>query len=215
MHILVYIIVFLYLIYYVNKNKKQNNKIKKNKNNKVNEEFKDNNIKEIREYSDNPILTYTNDTMAPADLSQDNIYNNKFWVIKSTGLSDIFNNEDLIIKSETKPKVKSEIKPKSEIKSEIKRIPKKIIEDKKKYILLGNATNEYYNQNYLIYEYEVNYKPEEKRLTKLYEYLLVSIIDNKPKIQFKYAPRTKININDTTYLAQGPLQQGPFFIKKY
>ena len=83
-----------------------------------------------------------------------------------------------------------------------------IIHEKETYYLLGKAINEYYNINYLIYESPVKYN-------SVYNYLLVSIIDNKQIIKHTINLRDKININDTIYLSENTFQLGPLLIMSY
>ena len=199
MHLLIYVILFVLLLVYID-----NNKIEKL-----------DNTQEIKRFSDNSILTNNNnDDVIGQDLNQDNIYNNKFWNINSS-LSNIFNKEE-----ESKDNKEEKIINKEENNKEEKIINKeeneiKILENinvnDHHYKILGRATNVYYNQNYYIYE---NKLKEDPRMgpNNLYQYLLTN---NVNEIMYKFSPRTKLNVNDTTYLSQGVLQVGPFRISAF
>ena len=132
----------------------------------------------------------------------------------------------LINVSKSMPKIeKKMIKPETE--SETKKIfktnkfPKEMNYNNNKYLFLGMAYNEYYNQYYLLYEYEVQSdisnileKEQMKYLNyKIYNYILVKINKSKPEIIHAIGPRTKININDVVYLSYGTFQLGPLVIK--
>ena len=187
MHLLIYVILFVLLLVYID-----NNKIEKL-----------DNTQEIKRFSDNSILTNNNnDDVIGQDLNQDNIYNNKFWNINSS-LSNIFNKEE-----ESKDNKEEKIINKEE--NEIKILENINVNDHH-YKILGRATNVYYNQNYYIYE---NKLKEDPRMgpNNLYQYLLTN---NVNEIMYKFSPRTKLNVNDTTYLSQGVLQVGPFRISAF
>ena len=186
MHLLIYIILFIILLIYI-----YNNKIEKL-----------NNKKEIKRFSDNSILTNNNNDVIGQDLNQDNIYNNKFWNINSS-LSNIFNKEE-------ESKVNKEEKIINKEENEVKILENINVNDHH-YKILGRATNVYYNQNYYIYENKVK---EDPRMgpNNLYQYLLTN---NVNEIMYKFSPRTKLNVNDTTYLSQGVLQVGPFRISAF
>ena len=83
-----------------------------------------------------------------------------------------------------------------------------IIYENETYHLLGKAINTYYNINYLIYESNIKFGT-------VYNYLLVSIIDNKQIIKHIINLRDKININDTIYLSENTFQLGPLLITPY
>jgi hypothetical protein len=180
MHLLIYVILFIILLIYIDKNKIE----------------KLDNTQEIKRFSDNSILTNNNNDVIGQDLNQDNIYNNKFWNINSN-LSNMFeeNNNNKEEKEEEKEENNS-------------KILKNINIDSNNYQLLGKATNTYYNQNYYIYENKIK---EDLRMgpNNLYQYVLTN---DENQVMYKFSPRTKLNINDTTYLSQGVLQVGPFRI---
>ena len=187
MHLLIYIILFIILLIYID-----NNKIEKL-----------DNTQEIKRFSDNSILTNNNNNndVIGQDFNQDNIYNNKFWNINSD-LSSIFEEEKIINKEEKIINKQEENEDK---------ILKDINVNDNNYKLLGRATNVYYNQNYYIYENTIK---EDNRMgpNNLYQYLLTNNIN---EIMYKFSPRTKLNVNDTTYLSQGVLQVGPFRISAF
>ena len=204
-----------------------------------------------------PILTRpSNPTILPNDLT-DNIYHDKFWVIKSNGFSDIYNYEDnggnlinsninnLIIDNTGNPNIKvfgkavinSEINTnskdkisdskdempdnKDKISDNKDKIPKEVEQDKRKYKLFGLATNEYYNQYYLLYEYKI---PSNDTLSvvndmdylnyQVYSYLLVKLKGDRIEVEHIVGPRSKIEINDVVYLSLGVFQLGPLIVKK-
>ena len=213
MHLLIYVILFVLLLVYID-----NNKIEKL-----------DNTQEIKRFSDNSILTNNNNDVIGQDLNQDNIYNNKFWNINSS-LSNIFNKEEeskdnkeeskdnkeekKIINKESKDNKEESKDNKQEekiINKEEKIILENINVNDHHYKILGRATNVYYNQNYYIYE---NKLKEDPRMgpNNLYQYLLTN---NVNEIMYKFSPRTKLNVNDTTYLSQGVLQVGPFRISAF
>ncbi len=90
------------------------------------------------------------------------------------------------------------------------------------YNLLGIASNEYYNQYYIVYEaesQEENDIIENERLTylnyKIYTYILVQFDKGIPNVKYFFGPRTKINVNDVVTLCQGPIQLGPLRIIEF
>ncbi len=95
--------------------------------------------------------------------------------------------------------------------------------DNDTFTLLGTATNVLQGQNFLIYETLTKQKGDNIIVkdnlnyldNQLYNYLLVVITDNKQVVKFVINPRNKINIGDTVYLAEGPLQLGPLQINKF
>lgn len=200
MKLIIYIVLFVLLIFYVKKNKNSEN-------------FK------IDSYTTNSILSNSNsnDDITGTDFNQESNYSNKFWVVKPSGMSDMFNNEDLSSKvtNDDKENKEEKVNIQETNKNIVGNVPRTLNDSNNNYTLLGLAVNEYYNQYYLIYENQLQLKQQEKKLlnNKLYQYMLVKIIDEKPNIIHRFSPRTKINIRDVTYLAQGPLQLGPFFIK--
>jgi hypothetical protein len=197
MHLLIYVILFIILLIYIDKNKIE----------------KLDNTQEIKRFSDNSILTNNNNDVVGQDLNQDNIYNNKFWNINSN-LSNMFeeNKEEKEENKEEKEENKEEKEENKEEKEENNnKILKNINIDSNNYQLLGKANNTYYNQNYYIYENKIK---EDPRMgpNNLYQYLLTN---DENQVMYKFSPRTKLNINDTTYLSQGVLQVGPFRISAY
>jgi hypothetical protein len=207
MHLLIYIILFIILLIYIDKNK-----IKKLE--------KLNNTEQIKKFSDNSILTNNNNNIIGQDLDQDNIYNNKFWNINSN-LSNMFeqeennnkeeNNKEENNKEENNKEENNKEENNKEENKKNNKVLKNINIDSNNYQLLGKATNTYYNQKYFIYENKIK---EDPRMgpNNLYQYVL---INDENQIMYKFSPRTKLNINDNTYLSQGVLQVGPFRISAY
>jgi hypothetical protein len=75
------------------------------------------------------------------------------------------------------------------------------------YEYIGILNNNYYNQEYLLYEkpYDLNDKMEEK----LYYYILVKIINNKYIIMYELPPRQKILPEENIWVSYGSFQLGP------
>ena len=104
----------------------------------------------------------------------------------------------------------------------------------KKYNLIGTASNEYYNQYFLIYEREVpaenvnkeftpddkfsNYFREKDNMdevnnNKLYEYILGKVNKDQPEVIYNIGPRSKISSKDVVYFSLGTFQLGPLVVK--
>lgn len=81
----------------------------------------------------------------------------------------------------------------------------KIIFDGYNYV--GVLSNNYYNQEYLLYEksYELNETMEDK----LFYYILVKIINNKYTIMYELPPRQKILPEEYIWASYGSFQIGP------
>lgn len=76
------------------------------------------------------------------------------------------------------------------------------------YKFIGFANNNYYYQNYLVYEQEFNdLNPDFE--TKLYKYILVKIINNQYKIMYELPPRNKILPSEYFWVSYGSYQIGP------
>lgn len=130
------------------------------------------------------------------------------------------------------------------VKDEVKEQPKDIIPvetkmniqpeltvEGAKYKLIGSATNEYFNQYYILYETKVddpivaqseaakfnNYFGEKDNIKELdfqiYGYLLVKMTNNKPEVIHKVGPRIKIDLGDVVYLSYGTFELGPLNVK--
>jgi hypothetical protein len=177
-----------------------------------------------------PILIEGNSELVPGyDTNSNDIYSEKYWIIKSKGFSDIYNYEDeskiqLFLKSnpqeQTNNKVVQEIK---KIKQEkLSGPPKTHQYDNNEYNLVATASNDYYSQHYYLYEFltkqnvKLDYEENLKYIknNQVYEYLLVKIRKNKVEVSHYIGPRNKININDIVYFSLGNFQLGPLKIKK-
>jgi hypothetical protein len=91
------------------------------------------------------------------------------------------------------------------------------------YNILGIATNKFYDQYFYIFENVVKQKLSNPLLVeqlkymennKIFQYLLVKMQKDKPKIIHWIGPRNKININDVVYLSLGIIQLGPLVINE-
>jgi hypothetical protein len=185
-----------------------------------------------------PILIDGNSNLVPGyDDNSTNIYGGKYWKLKTQGFSDIFNYEDkggldvFLKATNMESKLNVEFAPvkKEEKQAKIfdqknkKIIPKLFEYNSNKYNLIGTAVNKYYKQYYYLYEFltkqnindldlEENIKYLENN--RIFEYLLVKVNKNVPKVSHYVGPRNKININDVVYFSFGTFQLGPLSIKK-
>jgi hypothetical protein len=184
-----------------------------------------------------PILIEGNSELVPGyDINSNDIYSEKYWIIKSKGFSDIYNYEDesklhLFLNNsedqtnkkvvqETNKKVVQETNKNKQEK--ISGPPKTHKYENNDYNLIATASNDYYNQYYYLYEYltkqnvKLDYEENLKYITnnQVYEYLLVKIRKNKLEVSHYIGPRNKININDIVYFSLGNFQLGPLKIKK-
>ena len=225
----IYIVLFAILLLYVNNHSKC-----------LNEKFTDTkkftNITAPSPYNVlktnkvKPILIEGNSELVPGyDINSNDIYSEKYWIIKSKGFSDIYNYEDesklhLFLKTnseeQTNKKVVQEVK---KIKQEkISGPPKTYQYENNDYNLIATASNDYYNQHYYLYQFltkqnvKLDYEENLKYITnnQVYEYLLVKIRKNKLEVSHYIGPRNKININDIVYFSLGNFQLGPLKIKK-
>ena len=75
------------------------------------------------------------------------------------------------------------------------------------YNYVGVLNNNYYNQEYLLYEkpYNINDTMNEK----LYYYILVKIINTKYNIMYELPPRVKILPEEYIWASYGSFQIGP------
>jgi hypothetical protein len=78
----------------------------------------------------------------------------------------------------------------------------------KDYKYVGLLNNNYYHQEYILYEKP--YEAEDKELEdKLYYYILVKIIGGVYTIMYELPPRNKILPQEYIWAAYGPFQIGP------
>jgi len=201
------------------------------------ETFNNTQINDILESNDflktnkvKPILIEGNSEFVPGyDINFNNIYSNKYWIIKSKGFSDIYNYEDknnIHLSLESNPEEQTSKK----IVQDIKKIKKEKLSGPPKthqynnneYNLIATASNDYYSQYYYLYEFQtkqnvkLDYQENLEYIKNylIYEYLLVKIHKNKLKVSHYVGPRNKININDIVYFSLGNFQLGPLKIKK-
>ncbi len=203
----------------------------------INEKFTDTKINNITAQSPynvlktnkiKPILIEGNSELVPGyDTNSNDIYSEKYWVIKSKGFSDIYNYEDEskihFLKSNPEEQNTKKVVQETKIKQEkLSGPPKTYQYDNNEYNLVATASNDYYSQHYYLYEllttqnikldYEENLKYMKNN--QIYEYLLVKIRKNKLEVSHYIGPRNKININDIVYFSLGNFQLGPLKIKK-
>jgi hypothetical protein len=203
----------------------------------LNEKFTDTKINNITAQSPynvlktnkiKPILIEGNSELVPGyDTNSNDIYSEKYWVIKSKGFSDIYNYEDEskihFLKSNPEEQNTKKVVQETKIKQEkLSGPPKTYQYDNNEYNLVATASNDYYSQHYYLYEllttqnikldYEENLKYIKNN--QIYEYLLVKIRKNKLEVSHYIGPRNKININDIVYFSLGNFQLGPLKIKK-
>lgn len=170
------------------------------------------------------------------DKNNIDLYSNKPWDIKNSGFSDIFNYTDnggfevyqrATLLDEDNPnfiqdfilgsKVNKEtVDPKQPVK-----FPDTFEYKNEVYKRLGRASNPYYNQYYIIYEFNV---PSSKTNTllseetkylnsQLYKYLLIQMDKDTPRVIHATGPRNRVNINDVIYFSLGNFQLGPIKIE--
>lgn len=254
MKLIIYLILFILLLYYLD-NKEKFASIDKYK------EFNDTN--EITQYdilnSDKikSILEYKDlNNIQPNDMNGIDLYKNKYWIMNDKGFSDIYNYESAVTKEPSmaaaapKEEPPKEEPPKEEPPKEVtkeapkdipKEAPKESLMDKikefevngKKYNLIGTASNEYYNQYFLVYEREVpaenvnkeftpddkfsNYFKEKDNMdelnNKLYEYILGKVNKDQPEVIYNIGARSKISTKDVVYFSLGTFQLGPLVVK--
>lgn len=248
MKLIIYLILFILLLHYLD-NKEQFTSTKTYKDfndmNEVNqyEVLKSDKIKSILEYKDL-------NNIQPNDMDGIDMYKDKLWVIKNKGFSDIYNYESVVTKEVGAKVAPVEAAPAAATATPVAAIaatvvttaaPKMVLLDKikslevkdKKYKLIGTASNDYYNQYFLLYEREVpavnvnkeftpddkfsNYFREKDNMdelnTKLYEYVLGKVKKDTPEVIHMIGPRNKINIKDVINLSLGTFQLGPLVIK--
>jgi hypothetical protein len=75
------------------------------------------------------------------------------------------------------------------------------------YKFIGMLNNNFYNQEYILYEKP--YEAEEQLEDKLYYYNLVKIIGNDYKVVYSLPPRAKILPNEYIWASYGSFQIGP------
>lgn len=185
-------------------------------------------------YESNQSITALNEN--PVELDEINR-----WFIKNSGYSDIFNQNDSIeittlidapkpnnfldiTMSRIKPHIGSEPESNSNPEPRTNKYPISVNHNNLVLNLIGYIYNKYYNQYYLLYETRIsqlnpnlipNLIPNEyiENLDyQVFTYALVKIDKLVPVIKYVFGPRTKINIGDTVYLSQGPLQIGPMLV---
>lgn len=253
MKLIIYIVLFVLLIIYINRQSRF-----------LEERFSNmlyDNIDAIRPYEVldtrklQSVMYDARDKLVPAYDIKDREYQEKYWEIKPDGFSDMFNYEDLgsnlIFKKVNwdKPDALLPIPPVeqeptltvpqseqvAEAFAQAEFVSAKPEEELKKvdlptgmkyndldYYLIGSASNEYYNQYYLLYQNFVQPKNDPVFLANdftsfedtLYRYLLVKLKDGKPIILHSTGPRRKIEINDVFYLSQSSFQLGPLVARK-
>jgi len=78
----------------------------------------------------------------------------------------------------------------------------------KDYNYVGVLNNNYYHQEYILYEKP--YIVEDTELeNKLYEYVLIKIIDGVYTVMYELPPRSKILPKEYIWASHGPFQIGP------
>jgi hypothetical protein len=204
------ILLIMFLAIYTNANSTCPNNI-----NKINERFISKNIKldTSNENVANMKSILTNNTLS------ENIHgfdeNDNYWIIKQNGFSDIFNSHD---------DGSFEVKNNTVINEGFANQPvsNDLVYQDKTYKLVGVASNQYYNQYYLLYENEIKAKdtPFLRNNFKyikynIYHYALVKIENGKQVVIHAFGPRSKIEINDIVNLSVGNFQLGPLLILNY
>ena len=74
--------------------------------------------------------------------------------------------------------------------------PKVLIYNGNDYKMFGLASNKYYNIYFIVYEREVYFDEPNIYNNKLYEYVLVKLVNNKLQIMHSMQPRTRIVMGD-------------------
>lgn len=250
MKLIIYLILFILLLHYLDRKERfSSTKSYKDFNNmnEVNQYdvLKSDKIKSILEYKD------LND-IQPNDMNGIDLYKNKYWIMNNKGFSDIYNYESVVSKEPSGPKdsgakeaatkeaVTKEVATK-EPATLVTAAPKMVLLDKikslevkdKKYKLIGTASNEYYNQYFLLYEREVpvenvnkeftpddkfsNYFREKDNMDELknqpFEYILGKVNKEEPEVIYTIGRRSKINVKDVVYFSLGTFQLGPLVVK--
>lgn len=223
MNLILFFILLALLIYYLRHDCVKNELFVETSNNTIN------NIKpllsdERKLYNNNYGLSY-------------NEGNDTLWDVKNVGFSDIYNYEDrggFEVYNQAHL-----INPNTSIKEDFVDIekPLNIKYENEYYKYIGNASNPYYNQHFLLYESEI--EPNKTNVLrdkldyinyKIYSYLLVklknsNLEDQQTKhildlatnssvvVEHYIGPRNKININDVVYFSFGTFQLGPLEIR--
>ena len=244
MKLIIYLILFILLLYYLdNKEQFASTKMYKDFNdmNEVNqyEVLKSDKIKSILEYKDL-------NNIQPNDMDGIDMYKDKLWVIKNKGFSDIYNYESVVTKEVGAKVAPVEAAPAATAAAATVAptdAPKMVLLDKikslevkdKKYKLIGTASNDYYNQYFLLYEREVpvenvnkeftpddkfsNYFREKDNMDELknqaFEYILGKVNKEVPEVIYTIGRRSKINIKDVVYFSLGTFQLGPLVVKPF
>ena len=232
MKLIIYLILFIMILYYLDNVETFSNTKKYHPFEFKNEVtqfdvLKSDKIKSILEYKDL-------NKVAPVDMIDMNMYGSLPWVVKPV-MFDIFNNDPPVEKQEGKEE------PKNEIKQEATSLMDKIRVinmNNMEYTLLGTASNEYYNQYFLIYENIVQVQPSQPKTSddkfnnyinerndmnqhpRLYRYFLGKVNRNRQNTEqtieviHNIGPRSKIELNDVINLSLGTFQLGPLVVKK-
>ena len=231
MKLIIYLILFILLLYYLdNKEKFASTSIYK--------EFND--VNEVTQYdvlnSDKikSILEYKDlNNVQPNDMNGIDMYKDKYWIMNDKGFSDIYNYESAVTKEPSIAAAAPKETPKETPKESLMDKIKEFEVNGKKYNLIGTASNEYYHQHFLVYEREVpadnvnkeftpddkfsNYFREKDNMdeinTKLYEYVLGKVNKDQPEVIYNIGPRSKISSNDVVYFSLGTFQLGPLVVK--
>jgi len=235
MKLIIYLILFILLLYYLdNKEQFASTNVYQDFNEvKQYDVLNSDKIKSILEYKDL-------NNIQPNDMDGVDMYKDKFWVIKNKGFSDIYNYESVVSKENGAAPTPEETAPPS-TSAPVVPAPKNVLLDKikelevknKKYKLIGTASNDYYNQYFLLYEREVppenvnkqftpddkfnNYFREKDNMdelkNKMYEYILGKVNKEEPEVVYTVGNRSKINIKDVVHFSLGTFQLGPLVVK--
>jgi hypothetical protein len=227
---IVYIVLFVLLILYINMHSDGLEKFADN-----NTPITDKNKPNVDPVN-NPIAGWDNDDF--------DIYKNKYWLIKKQGFSDIYNYEDIggeiiynIANGINRRNLSNNLVQLNDArynyvvppnypptKPESENPPIELFFNNSTFKLLGIASNVYFNQYYYIFENDFanpqsSPPPIESDLTyiknnKLYEYTLAKIENDELTVVHYIGPRAKINIDDVIYFSQATFQLGPLLISK-
>ena len=132
--------------------------------------------------------------------------NNKFIFQHQNQLYTIFNDKLILHNDDEKNKISYYEFP-SKVPADLKNMSLKVKMIFDGYTYVGVLNNNYYNQEYLLYEkpYDLNDKMDDK----LYYYILVKIINGKYTIMYKLQPRSKIMPEEYIWASYGSFQVGP------
>jgi hypothetical protein len=201
MKLYIYILLFVLLIIYINRQSNYLENFKEDDFSKYNYDAP-NPYNVLKTDKVNPIQIDSNSNQIPGFNSNDfSIYSDKYWIVKSKGFSDIYNYEDMggeIIyditngldgdfdwtksKKGEKELTKSTDEQAKVIDEKIHNkalneiVPLNINYKNDDYKLLGTATNEYYNQYYYIFENIVQQKISDPLLEEELKYMKINRI---------------------------------------